>query len=170
MRSVHAKDVIEVARNMCEKTGSRLTETRQHMLEVLLTIDTPKSAYELTEHYNRQIQSPIMTMSVYRILDFLESIQLVHRLHSINKYIICKHPMETCKHQISLFLICKTCQQIEEIEIAADLVKALSQHAENTGFVTTGSQIELNSLCKKCTSNIHQPLLGDFNGQDPTNK
>jgi Fur family zinc uptake transcriptional regulator len=81
MKSVDIKDVIEVARNICEKTGSRLTETRQHMLEVLLTIDTLKTAYELTEHYNRLIKSPIMAMSVYRILDFLASIRLVHRLH-----------------------------------------------------------------------------------------
>ena len=170
MKPVDAKGVIEVARDICEKTGNRLTETRQHMLEVLLTIGTPKSAYELTEHYNRLIESPIMAMSAYRILDFLASIRLVHRLHSINKYIICKHPIGTCEYQVPLFLICRSCQHIEEIEMAADIAKTLSEQAESTGFVTTGSQIELTSLCKNCKSNNHQHSLGDFNAQDPTDK
>jgi Fur family zinc uptake transcriptional regulator len=170
MNTMDARDVIEVAKDICEKTGTRLTETRQHMLEVLFTVDTPKSAYELTDDYNRLVKSPIMAMSVYRILNFLASIKLVHHLHSINKYIICKHPIASSEDQVPLFLICNSCQQIEEVAIAADLINALSEHAESSGFVSAGSQIELNSLCKKCQSNIHQHLHGDLNGQNPTNK
>tara|TARA_R110000751_G_scaffold15290_2_gene49353 strand:+ start:50978 stop:51481 length:504 start_codon:yes stop_codon:yes gene_type:complete len=167
---MNTRDLIEVAKDICEQTGSRLTETRQHMLEVLSTVDTPKSAYELTDDYNRLVNSPIMAMSVYRILNFLASIKLVHHLHSINKYIICKHPKGSSEDQVPLFLICTSCQQIEEVAIAKDLIHALSDHAESSGFVSAGSQIELNSLCKKCQSNIHQHSPGDLNGQNPTNK
>jgi Fur family zinc uptake transcriptional regulator len=170
MNTMDARDVIEVAKDICEKTGTRLTETRQHMLEVLFTVDTPKSAYELTDDYNRLVKSPIMAMSVYRILNFLASIKLVHHLHSINKYIICKDPLASSEDQVPLFLICNSCQQIEEVVIAAELINALSEHAESSGFVSTGSQIELNSLCKKCQSNIHQHSSGDLNGQNPTNR
>jgi len=151
-------DFIEIARGVCEKAGSKLTETRQHMLEVLLDVSTPMSAYELTDHYNMLLACDIKTMSVYRVLDFLESIRLVHRLQSINKYIICNHTFGACEEHPPLFMICKSCQHIEEVEIAQDVIDALTQHAKSADFSSVGSQIELYSLCKSCQSTFHKKL------------
>ncbi|WP_340677073.1 transcriptional repressor [Paraglaciecola sp.] len=127
--------MIKLARQICGKTGSRLTETRQHVLAVLFKLDTPVSAYKLTEHYKLLIDPPIMAMSVYRILDFLESIRLVHRLHTINKYIICHHAVGACRHQTPVFLICTSCHHIQEVEITTELVTAFSHHVENADFL-----------------------------------
>ena len=152
MKYADTEDMLKIVSGICEKQGSRLTETRQHVLEVLFKLDIPVSAYELTEQYNLHIDSPIMAMSVYRILDFLESIRLVHRLHSINKYIICHHVGGICKHHPPHFLICKSCHRTQEFEIATELVTAFYMQVENAGFLSVGSQIELNSLCENCKS------------------
>ncbi|GAC34974.1 ferric uptake regulator family protein [Paraglaciecola polaris LMG 21857] len=151
-------DFIEIARGVCEKAGSKLTETRQHMLEVLLDVSTPMSAYELTDHYNMLLACDIKTMSVYRVLDFLESIRLVHRLQSINKYIICNHTFGACEEHPPLFMICKSCQHIEEVEVDPEVIQALTHHANSADFSSVGSQIELYSLCIKCQSTFHKNL------------
>ena len=71
MCPVNTDDFIEIARDMCEKAGSRLTETRLHMLEVLLDVKTPMSAYELTDHYNTLIFAIIHLALVKNIRPFL---------------------------------------------------------------------------------------------------
>ncbi|MFA3791113.1 Fur family transcriptional regulator [Aliiglaciecola sp. SL4] len=152
MKFNETKNLISVARLICEETGSRLTEKRQHVLEVLFKLNTPVSAYELTEHYNAIIGSPITPMSVYRILEFLEAANLVHRLHSINKYIICAPTFGPWKHHPPLFLICKSCQCVKKIELGNDMIETLSLLTQKHGFLTTGSQIELNSTCEICVS------------------
>jgi Fur family transcriptional regulator, zinc uptake regulator len=160
MINANTKDMVNEARHICEITGNRLTETRQHVLEVLLTLDTPVSAYELTERYNLLIDAPIMAMSVYRILDFLESIHLVHRIHSINKYIICNHGVGACKHQPPFFLICKSCHHIKHVEIPTEFITTFLQQVEIEGFLSIGSQFELNSLCENCKASIKQNSPG----------
>ncbi|WP_252732162.1 Fur family transcriptional regulator [Paraglaciecola arctica] len=162
MSTVAAKDMVKVARNICDKTGNRLTETRQHVLEVLFELDTPVSAYELTEHYNLLIDSPIKTMSIYRILDFLESIRLVHRLRSINKYIVCHHSVGACHHKTPFFLVCKSCHCIKDLEIATEFVTAFLQQVEEAGFLSVGSQMELSSLCKNCQQSLEPNSPGDI--------
>jgi Fur family zinc uptake transcriptional regulator len=161
MKYADTKDMIKIVSSICQKQGSRLTETRQHVLEVLFKLDTPVSAYELTEQYNLHIDLPIMAMSVYRILDFLESIRLVHCIHSINKYIICHHVGGICKQHPPHFLICKSCHHIQEFELSKELEAAFSIQVENAGFLSAGSQIELNSLCENCKSTTEQICSGD---------
>lgn len=149
------KEYFDIAKGVCEKAGSRLTDTRQHMLEVLLEVNKPLSAYEITEQYNQVIEPKIMTMSVYRILDFLESVHLVHRLQSINKYVVCNHSLGACHHHPPLYLICKSCQHIEEVELADEVINTLTRQAKSVGFSSVGSQVELYSLCTKCKSTIN---------------
>jgi Fur family zinc uptake transcriptional regulator len=155
MTAETTEDYFEIAKGVCEKAGSRLTDTRQHMLEVLLEVNKPLSAYEITEQYNQLIEPKIMTMSVYRILDFLESVHLVHRLQSINKYVVCNHSLGACHHHPPLYLICKSCQHIEEVELADEVINTLTQQAKSVGFSSVGSQVELYSLCTKCKSTIN---------------
>jgi Fur family zinc uptake transcriptional regulator len=161
MKYADTKDMIKIVSRICQKQRSRLTETRQHVLDVLFILDTPVSAYELTEQYNLHIDLPIMAMSVYRILDFLGSIRLVHCLHSINKYIICHHVGDICKQHPPIFLTCKSCHHIQVFELSKDLEAAFSIQVENAGFLSAGSQTELNSLCENCQSTTDQICSGD---------
>lgn len=161
MSAAAAEKMVNVAKSICDSTGNRLTETRQHVLEVLFKLDTPVSAYELTEHYNQLIETPIKTMSVYRILDFFESIRLVHRLRSINKYIVCNHTVGACNHKTPFFLVCKSCHYIKDLEIATDIASAFLQQVEDTGFLSIGSQMELSSLCENCRQTLEPNSPGD---------
>lgn len=144
------KKTIRFAYTKCEASGKKLTEKRQQVLEILLHAKTPLPAYELTDQFNKVMDVPILAMSVYRILDVLESVGLVHRLKSENKFMACSHLNTGCQHQPSMFLICSSCNKVVEMDDANDKVKALFNQVELTGFTPSGSQLEISGLCCQC--------------------
>ena len=150
MQQAQVDNVIATARSTCKGTGRGLTKHRQRILEILIKAQSPMSAYELVDAYNESAQTPIVAMSVYRILEFLESVKLVHRLKSANRYIACNSISGVCEHQTSVFLICKSCQKIEEIHSSADNLQFLRGQIEAKGFAAKDSQIEVATLCKAC--------------------
>ena len=90
-------------------------------------------------------------MSVYRILDFLEEVELVHRLDSAQKYVACSHISCNHEHELSQFLICKSCYLVEEISIGKNLMNALKKSAEKVGFRLANQELEFDSLCGNCS-------------------
>lgn len=82
---------LEKAKWLCDQAGTRLTEKRLRVLKVLLLSEIPLTAYELADAYFDYFDAKIPTMSVYRILDFLVSMHLVHKVSSASKYIACTY-------------------------------------------------------------------------------
>ncbi|MBX2859282.1 MAG: transcriptional repressor [Cellvibrionaceae bacterium] len=140
------------AQAMCAHSGGRLTEKRKRILEVLLRSETPLSAYEVSDAYAKSNQSSMPTMSVYRILDFLESELLVHKLSSTNKYVACSHIACDHSHEISQFLICNQCQRVKEIAINKSIIDELDKQVINAGYTLMNSQLELDCLCDACNA------------------
>lgn len=139
------------ARDICARSGGRLTEKRQRVLEILLLSDTPLSAYELTDVYGRACAESMPTMSVYRILKFLEDEHLVHKLNSTNKYVACAHIARGHAHEIPQFLICGKCQSAKEIAIPTSIVDGLGKLVGKAGYTLMNSQLELQCLCDQCS-------------------
>lgn len=140
------------AQVMCSQSGSRLTEKRQRILELLLISEIPLSAYDVTDAYNRSSETAMPPMSVYRILDFLESEQLVHKLSSTNKYIACSHITCSHNHDVPQFLICGECQNVKEIAISKNIIDELSCQVSNAGYTLIRPQLELDCLCQSCAA------------------
>ena len=113
---------------------------------------TPLSAYEVADTYNESADTSMPPMSVYRILEFLESEQLVHKLSSTNKYVACSHIACDHAHEIPQFLICSNCQKVKEIAISRNIIEELDGQVANAGYKLTNSQLELQCLCEACVS------------------
>ena len=142
--------VMDKAVNMCSLSGGRLTEKRKRILELLLLSNTPLSAYEVADAYNKKADTSMPAMSVYRILDFLESEQLVHKLSSANKYVACSHIACDHDHAVPQFLICNKCQRVKEIAITKRIIDELDEQVTNAGYHLVNSQLELDCLCAEC--------------------
>jgi len=89
-------------------------------------------------------------MSVYRILDYLTQENLIHKLNSTNKYIICSNIDLDHQHDSLQFLICDRCSSVHEIGVKRDIIKQLKDDAEIAGFKLTSRQLELHGLCERC--------------------
>lgn len=146
--------VIDKAQDICSRSGGRMTEKRRGILELLLISDRPLSAYEITDAYNAATEKSMPAMSVYRILDFLEAEDLVHKLSSTNKYVACSHISCEHKHEISQFLICGNCQTAKEIAISERIIDELDKVLDKAGYALTNPKLELQCLCNACSTSM----------------
>lgn len=142
--------ILNEAEQRCRDSGGRMTTKRKQVLSGLLRSGGALSAYELAEYCRGEYGDPIPAMSVYRILDFLQGQDLVHKLNVAGKYVACAHI--TCEHEhgVPQFLICRRCQRVEEIRIENATIKALRRSVEQAGFDLASQQIEMDCVCEDC--------------------
>lgn len=142
--------ILQQAQKTCLEQGGRLTPKRRHVLEILLEKPQPLSAYEIAEHYQQLLNEKIPAMSVYRMLEFLISQGLVHKLASANKFIACSHIACDHGHETPQFLICDNCQSVREVGIDNRLINALEKSIQDNHFQLNSPQLELHGLCENC--------------------
>lgn len=145
--------IIQQAEKTCLERGGRLTLKRRRILEILLEKPRPLSAYEIAELYQQALDEKIPAMSVYRMLEFLMSQGLVHKLASANKFIACSHIACDHHHQTPQFLICDSCHAVQEVAIDNRLISALEKSIEDNHFQLNSPQLELHGLCENCQVN-----------------
>ena len=143
--------VLQHAEQLCKSRGARLTVKRRQVLTGLLDSQKALSAYELTDYCRDELGYQLPAMSVYRILDFLESEDLVHRLNLAKKYVACSHIACEHEHELSQFLICKSCFRVQEISIDKNVMNSLNRSVGDVGFSLSSQQLEFDCLCGDCS-------------------
>lgn len=149
--SSHQK-ALDHAEKQCIDLGSKLTKKRKAVLLGLLQSKRALSAYELADYCRDELDESMPSMSVYRILEFLESNQLAHKLKLANRFVACAHI--TCDHQhaVPQFLICEQCYKVSELDIKASTMRALRDNVEKAGFKLASPQLEINCICDECAT------------------
>ena len=142
--------VIGHAERQCKAHGARLTVKRKQVLSALLLSDKALSAYELVRFCNSQCDESMPAMSVYRILEFLENENLVHKLSLANKYVACSHISCNHPHAVPQFLICQQCSKVKEIAIEPATIEELRASVNDAGFKLVSTQLEMNCVCTSC--------------------
>src|SRR5437868_6046161 len=100
--------VLEAAETLCRTRGGRLTQQRRAVLGALLAAARPVTAYELLDLV-RPEDAAITPASIYRSLDFLVEMGLVHRLDTTRSFVACEHPDHP---HVGQFLICRECGSV----------------------------------------------------------
>ncbi len=142
--------VIKHAEQQCKTNGARLTDKRKQVLSGLVQSNKALSAYELVDYCETAFSARIPAMSVYRILDFLESEHLVHKLNIANKYVACAHISCDHAHGTPQFLICKKCSTVKEVSISQSTILELKQTVTDADYQLISPQLEINCLCAQC--------------------
>ncbi|MDX2494940.1 MAG: hypothetical protein QNK27_08275, partial [Desulfuromusa sp.] len=75
---------------LCQQRGKRFTSIRRRVFELIWQQHKPIGAYEVLEGLQQDGRAAPPT--VYRALDFLLDLGLVHRINSLNAYVGCIHP------------------------------------------------------------------------------
>lgn len=136
---------LKAAEHLCAEKGARLTVIRRRVLELVWKSHQPVGAYELLDilkNERHNAQPP----TVYRALDFLLELGLVHRIESLNAYVGCSTPESVHPSQ---FLICRDCGAAAEISDRR-LDKAISCLAKDVGFSILHRTLEVEGLCPNC--------------------
>ena len=141
---------LKQARERCKQTGARLTKIRENVLKLLLESDKPLSAYELLERFQAQQQSPVQPMTIYRALSFLENQSLIHKLNSTRQYVACDHLHDHQHNDLTQFLMCDQCGEIEESPLPEALWKLIRDNAGEHHFLIQQPNLEIHGLCQQC--------------------
>lgn len=149
------QDIIDHAEQQCVQRGTQLTTKRKKVLHGLLQSDRALTAYELVDYCKEHFDESLPAMSVYRILEFLEREQLVHKLNIANRYVACIHITCDHKHAVPQFLICIECQRVEEISVSKSLLASLRRNVESVGYNMVSPQLELNCRCANCSESMN---------------
>lgn len=144
--------ILEHVERICKQRGKQLTSKRKLVLQALVHADKALSAYDLVDYCKQHFAQNIQAMSVYRILDFLETEHFAHKLKVSNKYIACSHLLCEHEHGVAQFFICSKCNKISEQVIDPTTVNGLQSDAKQQGFTVISPQLEIDCVCDECAS------------------
>ena len=127
--------------------GKRGDALKIELMEAMRIADTPLTAYDLLGVLRASNPKAAPT-TVYRMLNTLTEEGLVHRLESINAYMLCQgHDHD---HD-AILSICDDCGTVEET-VAPDVLSSMANAVGKTGFAPTRHVVEVHGTCSDCTS------------------
>lgn len=138
-------EAIEVATRICAERNMRFTKIRERVLTLVWSGHQPIGAYAILEALKARYPRAAPP-TVYRALDFLIEIGLIHRIESMNAFVGCTHPDERHTGQ---FLICESCGAAAELD-DPKIIDAVKRTARDMGFLAQRQMIEVTGLCPDC--------------------
>lgn len=141
------ESALNEAKEICHQKNSRFTDLRQKVFLIILQNHQSCKAYDILEILQEE-DSSAKPATVYRSLDFLLEHGLIHKLHSLNSYVPCSHPL---KHKRCIFLICNKCNQVAECcddKLNSDIEKIGSKG----NFLIEQVATEITGTCNSCNN------------------
>lgn len=139
--------IIDTVRTYCEKNNARFTPPREAVLKVIAGSDQPLGAYDILANLNAELDNP-KPPTIYRAIDFLEKSHFIHRIESLNAYVICDIDH---RHSGAQFMICEVCKKVMETH-QCHIPESLQNKAESIGFDIKHWISELHGTCADCMS------------------
>lgn len=136
------------AHKRCADAGTRLTPTRRRVLELIWQSHQPSKAYGILEQLQRQEQKQINPPTVYRALDFLLDMKLIHRIQALNAFIGCSDPSHYCG---GCLMICDKCHRVYDVSVSG-LDDRLAEAAAGLGFEIKEQTTEVFGRCATCVA------------------
>jgi len=141
-QDMSTEERLEAARKICQARGERFTTLRAHVFELIIDDGGAVKAYDLLDRLRPEVGSP-KPPTVYRALEFLSRLGLVHRVEALNAFIACDHGHSG---HLAEFFICEQCDNVEE--------RHAHDHADckPDGFQIHRSVVEHYGHCGNCAA------------------
>ena len=125
--------------------GYKATRPRRLVLEVLDETEKPLSPYDI-QGTLRARGKHLNHVTIYRILDLLCRLNLVHKMLSGGGFVKCSlDAVEGCHR----FMVCQDCGAIQEFADEG-LCQKENVFARNLGFHTEHHLSEFSGFCSRC--------------------
>ena len=128
-----------------KKMGKSIGRNDEPVLNLLLSNHRIFSAYDIAETISK-VGKRVQPIQIYRSLEKLMALGLVHRLSTKNGFIACYEDGECVTGQ---FLICTECESVKEIDSQL-LDKEIKGSAKKNNFSVASKSIEVLGLCGNC--------------------
>lgn len=137
-----------MARETNTQNEMSLTKNQKLVHDTLLRMENPMSAYAILDELRDEgLKAPLQ---IYRALESLQEVGLVHKLESLNAFIACSRH-DCTNHGVSAFMICEKCRNVSEFSDNQANAR-LRKIAASEDFVLSDMVIELRGLCSNCNA------------------
>ncbi len=138
----------EILLNHCLKKKKSLTPSRTLVIKTLSKHKKPISAYELKDEINKNKDVRINISQIYRVLEFWIDLGLIHKISSINKFLLCRTPDEKHTHMLNYCTVCETVYETCNERMGLNLKKSTAKL--DLAFNNTRS-VEIPVICPQCS-------------------
>ena len=133
--------------SLLKQHGLRDTQARRMVVHALEALQKPVSAYEIQKWILAQGDT-VSTVTVYRIIEMLQVLNVVHRHPCSGQVSLCSLPDQKGHHG---FLHCQSCGSVQEFSDAL-LCRAEDSVARKAKFQPLKHVSEIIGLCQCCVS------------------
>ncbi len=126
--------------------GAKLSKNQRVVLDALSDGGRPLSAYQILDRPDVRDNGLKAPLTIYRALDKLIKLGLVHRIESLNAFLPCDHEPHD---EPAAFMICQDCKQTIEVALRS-LRGTLERQASEHGFEVEQMHVEVSGRCAKC--------------------
>ena len=129
------------------KKNQTLTKNQRIVLNLLQDSGEPLKAYFILDSLKKEgLNSPLQ---VYRALDKLVELGKIHKVESLNSFIICNN--SNCASNTA-FTICERCGKVKEIK-NNNLTEGVNELGRENKLNITRYNLEFYVVCKSCKIN-----------------
>lgn len=125
--------------------GKRGEYLERLVVGVLSRNPRPLSAYDIL-HSLQLEEGKLAPPTVYRVLTTLQVKGHIHRIESLNAYVVCTHCFG---HSASVMSICDDCGLVTETA-SNSLIKEIDTITRRKGFSPKRHIIEIHGSCQQC--------------------
>ena len=137
------KKYLDKARLYCEKNKYRFTKPRQQVLEIIIKQNSSIKAYDVLKLLS--VEKDVKPPTIYRAIDFWSKHGFIHRVESLNSYIVCDIDHT---HEGTQILVCDECGMIKEANLSnLNITKKIK---EKNSFSVTKWSVEVHGICINC--------------------
>ncbi len=129
------------------KKNQTLTKNQRIVLNLLQDSGEPLKAYFILDSLKKEgLNSPLQ---VYRALDKLVELGKIHKVESLNSFIICNN--SNCASNTA-FTICERCGKVKEIK-NNNLTEGVNELVKENKLNITRYNLEFYVVCNSCKIN-----------------
>lgn len=129
--------------------GLRITKPRVEVVKTLAESAEALSPYAIHARI-KAAGGQIDVVSVYRILETLEALDLVHHVGLAEGYRACGLDHSHANH--SQHVVCRDCRKVVEIDLSDPVVSQSISSAAKVGFHDAQVKLEILATCDDCES------------------
>lgn len=138
------EDAMERAHKAFDAKGLKLTPLRQAVFQEIASSHRAIGAYEVLEAIAKKGER-LAPISVYRAIDALVEVGLVHRFESRNAFFAC----HTGHEGRQMVLACETCGRVAEVA-GAKVFAGIDEAAGTASFQPRAAVVEVWGVCANC--------------------
>jgi Fe2+ or Zn2+ uptake regulation protein len=145
----NGKSFQKIANETLKSVNFKITKPRLAVISCLENAEKPLSPKNIFEQITHKNVTKIDQVSVYRVLQSLTELGLVHQIYPSGDYVSCHTSCE--KNPSHVLLNCLKCNKTLEMQLDFNFIESIYEKIKiRAKFNPTGHMMQINGICNEC--------------------